>query len=183
MLSLHVPLNELGGLWMPGGCLDLRCAINQSNHIRSMLPWENKVPNLLSYRLDKWPILEWWIVGCGSKNVYQNMHVLKRDWSMWSRFIHHSRHNSQHNWRNIKYDHIITLRFALWQWRGYSSTPKIMRKVVECMLWTSNHLASIKCVSHPMRSGCKERNVCLKPTHIIASKVVFERSDKHQVVR
>ena len=52
-------------------------------------------------------IVEWCMVKCESKDGHQKNNVLKRDWTMCLIFVNHSRHNSQHNWRDL-YDHLIT---------------------------------------------------------------------------
>ena len=47
--------------------------------------------------LEHTPIFEGDLVGCLSKSGTLNKHVLKRDWTMYSKFLNHSRYNSPHN--------------------------------------------------------------------------------------
>ena len=42
-------------------------------------------------------MFKWCVVRCGSKNGYQK-DAFKRDWTMESTSVNHSRLNSQHNW-------------------------------------------------------------------------------------
>ena len=49
------------------------------------------------------------MVRCGSKNGHQKDNVFKRDWTTCSKFVNHSRLNSQHNWGDL-YDHLMSKR-------------------------------------------------------------------------
>ena len=46
------------------------------------------------------PMFEWYVVGYGSKNRHQKV-VFKRDWTMCSKYVDHSKLNSQHTWGPI----------------------------------------------------------------------------------
>jgi hypothetical protein len=63
-------------------------------------------PNSVTH-LKRMPILEWCVVGCGSKNRHHKDMCLKGDWTMSSKFVNPSRLNShQHNWGPL-YDHVM----------------------------------------------------------------------------
>ena len=61
------------------------------------------MPNLVTYR-NQTPIFKWYVVSCGSKNEHP-----KRDWTMCSKQVNHSKLNNQHNWGNL-YDHLMSTR-------------------------------------------------------------------------
>ena len=53
---------------------------------------------------------EWYVVKCGPKNWhFLKRHVFKKDGTMFSKYVNHSRLNSQHDQGNL-YDHLMSTR-------------------------------------------------------------------------
>ena len=43
-------------------------------------------------------VFEWYVARCGSKNGHHKGMCFERNWIMGSKYVHHSRFNSQHIW-------------------------------------------------------------------------------------
>ena len=58
------------------------------------------------------PIFEWFVVSCGSKNMYEKDVCLQEIWIACSNYDNHSDLNNQHDWRDL-YDHSMSTRLFL----------------------------------------------------------------------
>ena len=56
---------------------------------------------LFSVFLNRTPILDWCMVGWGSKNKHHERHIFIRYWTKFSNFVTHSKLNSEHNWEDL----------------------------------------------------------------------------------
>ena len=107
------------------------------------------MPNVV-VGLEYTPIFEWDLVGCLSKNGTPNKHVLKRNWTMCSKFINHSRYNNPHNGGEGRrpMDHLITQRiFTLRINMIFIRTPYMMKTMATGTIWICQS-SRTSCVFH-----------------------------------
>ena len=74
------------------------------------------------------PILEWYVIWCGSKNGYQKDMSLKEIGLRAQNMITILGSISQHNWGYL-YEHLMSMRTSLRMSKIFICAPKIMRHV------------------------------------------------------
>ena len=108
-----------------------------AEQFKSLACYKVGLPNLKPH--PKWaPVFEWW--------MDIKRHVLKRDWTMYSNFVSHSRLNGRIIGASIR-----SFKWArespLWHWIGYSyEFQKVWEKWLQAQFRFAHHLTLI--VSH-----------------------------------
>ena len=97
-------------------------------------PFKVDVPNLVTY-LNRTPIIEWYVVRCGSKNGYQKGIIRLKELGLHAQNHNHSMLKSQQNWGDL-YDHLMsTTLFTLVMNKVIRWALNMMRKVATALIW------------------------------------------------
>ena len=118
------------------------CKLHSKHHSCRLFvhqPFKVNMPNMITY-LNWTPIFEWYVFGCGFKNIYQKSGMFKWDRTMCSNYYNYSRLNHQHDWKEL-YDHsMITRIFTSIMINTFIRALKIMRMWLCPWFGFANHL-------------------------------------------
>ena len=101
-------------------------------------------------------------------------HTFKREWTMCSKYVNHSRLNSQHDWEGGGREPIWPLNEhkepLLWQWIKYFMSSIVFE---ECKYICNLDLVTISQLSKSRRSGLEGINYHWRPIHLTTMYILY----------